>query len=74
MEITLRMNKFKLCVRYFLTAFYFLPKDSPSKTMKDVFLFHLKSSFCSRGISIFVFPSPPIFLPVSPIALELDPR
>ena len=29
------------------------------------FLFHLKSSFCSRDIQIFVFPSSPLFLPVS---------
>ena len=29
----------KACVRYFLTIFYFSPKDSPSKTMKDVFYF-----------------------------------
>ena len=30
---------FKACVHYFLTNFYFLPNDSPSKTMKDVFYF-----------------------------------
>ena len=27
------------------------------------FLFHLKSSFCSRAIQIFVFPSSPLFFP-----------
>ena len=30
-----------------------------------MFLFHLKSSFRSRDIQIFVFPSSPLFLPVS---------
>ena len=29
----------RACVRYFLTIFYLLPYDSPSKTMKDVFYF-----------------------------------
>ena len=57
--------KLKACVRYFLTNFYFSPNDSPSKTMKDVFSFQLKSSFCSRDIYFFVFPPSPLFLPVS---------
>ena len=48
----------------FLTNFYFSPNDSPLKTMK-MFLFHLKSPFRSRDIQIFVFPSSPLFLPVS---------
>ena len=30
-----------------------------------LFLFHLESSFRSRGIQIFVFPCSPLFLPVS---------
>ena len=60
------------CVRYFLTVF-FSPHYSPSKTMKNIFLFHLKSSFRSRNIQIFVFPSSPLFS-LSVIALELDPR
>ena len=55
----------KGCVRYFLSNFYLPPNDSPSKTMKNVFLFHLKSSFRSRDIQICVFPSSPLFLPVS---------
>ena len=29
----------KACVRYFLSNFFFLPNDSPSKTMKNVFYF-----------------------------------
>ena len=62
---SLRLTKsLKACVRYFLSKFYFSPNDSPSKTEK-CFLFHLKSSFRSRDIQIFVFPSFPLFLPVS---------
>ena len=49
---------FKACVRYFLSKFYFSPNDGPSKTMKNIFLFHLKSSFRSRNIQFFVFFSP----------------
>ena len=48
-----------------ISNFYFSPNDILSKTMKNVFLFHLKSSFCSQDIQIFVFPSSPFFLPVS---------
>ena len=33
--------------------------------MTNVFLFHLKSSFRSRDIQMFVFLSSPLFLPVS---------
>ena len=57
-------SELKSCVRYFLPNFYFSPYDSPSKTEK-CFLFHLKSSFCSRDIQIFVIPSSPFFLPIS---------
>ena len=34
-------DKFKACVRYFFNYhyYYFLPNDSPSKTVKDVFYF-----------------------------------
>ena len=39
--------------------------DSSSKTMKNAFLFHLKNSCCSGDNHIFVFPSSPLFLPVS---------
>ena len=49
----------KACVRYFLSNFYFSQNDSPLKTMKNVFLFHLKSSFRSRDIQIFVIFSLP---------------
>ena len=34
------------------------------KNYEKCSLFHLKSSFCSRNIQIFVFPSSPLFLPV----------
>ena len=54
----------KAYVHYFLSNSYFLPNDSPSKTMKNVFLFHLKSPFRSQHIPIFVFLSSPLFLPV----------
>ena len=64
-EMEYLIHHFKACVCYFLTNFYFSPNDSPSKTMKDVFLFHLKSSFRSRDIQVFVSPSSPFFLPVS---------
>ena len=33
--------------------------------MKNAFLFHLKSSFCSRDIQIFVFPTSPQFSTLS---------
>ena len=55
----------KACVRYFLSNLYFSQNDSTSKTMKNVYLFHLKSSFRSRDIQIIVFPFPPLFSPVS---------
>ena len=57
------LHFFKACVCYFLWNFYSSPNDSPSKTMKGVFLFHLKSSF--RDIQIFVFLNSPLFLPAS---------
>ena len=53
----------KACVCYFHQIFIFSPNDSPSKTEK-CFLFHLKSSFHSRDVQIFVFLSFPLFLPV----------
>ena len=55
----------KACVRYFSSNFYFSPNYSLSKTMKNVFLFHLRSSFCSPDIQIFVFSSSSLLFPVS---------
>ena len=66
-------KNFKTCVRYISLNFYFSPNDSSSKIMKNVFLFHLKSSFRSRDIQIFVFLSSPLFS-LSAIDLEVDSR
>ena len=46
---------FKACVRYFLSNFYFIIKLQTFNNYKKCFLFHRKSSFCSRDIQIFVF-------------------
>ena len=47
----------KLVSAIFYEIFIFLPNDSPSKTAKNLFSFHLKSSFRSLDIQIFViFP------------------
>ena len=56
---------FKACVRYFLSNFYLSPNDSPSEIMKNVFLFHQKTSVHSQDIQIFLFFSAPLFSPVS---------
>ena len=63
----------KACARYFLSNFYFSSNDSPSKTMKNAFLFHQKSSFRPQDIQIFVFLSSPLFS-LSTFALEVDSR
>ena len=56
---------FKAFVRYFLRKFWFSPNDSLSKKYEWCFLFHLKISFRSRDVQIFVFPFFPLFLSVS---------
>ena len=48
----------------FITLLFFTKWQS-FKNYEKCFLFHLKSSFHSRDIQIFVFPSSPLFLPVS---------
>ena len=53
-ETPMLESLFKACVGYFFSNFMFSSNDSPSKTMKNVFLFHWKSSFRSRDIKIFV--------------------
>ena len=53
-----------MCLLFFIN-FLFLMKRKPLKNYEKSFLFHLKSSFHSRGIQIFVFLSSPIFLPIS---------
>ena len=50
---------YKACVRYFLSNFYFFIKWHALKNYEKYFLFHLKSSFHSPDIQIFVyFPLP----------------
>ena len=46
----------------FSSNFYFSTKRWPFKNYKKCFLFHLKSSFCSWDIQLFVFLSFPFFL------------
>ena len=53
---------FKGCVCYFISNFYFSPNYSPSKTMKNVFCFILKSSPFSRYSNFCMFVFPPFFL------------
>ena len=54
-----RLIKLKLVPTIFYQIFIFSPNDRPLKTMKNVFLFHRKSSFCSGDIQIFVIFSRP---------------
>ena len=65
LESSDRIGFVKAYVHYFLSNFYFLTKWCPSKSMKNVFLFHLKSSFHSRDIQILLFSPTPLFLPIS---------
>ena len=44
----------KACIRYFLLIFCFFTKLQPFEKYEKYLLFHLKSSFCSRDIQIFV--------------------
>ena len=44
----------KACASYFLSHFYFFTKGWSLKNYEKCFLFHLKSSFHSRDIQIFV--------------------
>ena len=43
----------------------FRPESVPLNHNEKCFLFHLKSSFCSRDIQIFLFPTSPQSFPVS---------
>ena len=52
---------YKAFVHYFL---FFFIKWQPSKNYEKCFSLHLKSSFRSRDIQIFVFPPSSLFLPV----------
>ena len=53
-----------MCLLFFIN-FLFLTKWWLFKNYKKSFLFHLKSSFRSRNIQIFLFLSSPLFLSVS---------
>ena len=54
----------KVCVCYFLSNFYFSPNDTLQKLQKMLFI-SSKCFFHSGDVKIFVFPSSPLFLPVS---------
>ena len=56
---------FKACVCYFFIKILYFTKWHPFKNYEKCFLFHLKSSFWSQDIQIFVFLSSPLFFPVS---------
>ena len=58
----------KACVCYFLSNFYFFIKLQPFKNYEKCFLFHQKSSFCSRDIQFFVI----FCLPFHTFQLEKD--
>ena len=56
---------FKACVSYFLSNFYFSPRDSPLKTVKNhENVFSSKKLFSFSNYSDFLFQSSPFFLPV----------
>ena len=63
--------KFKACIRYFLSKFYFSPNDSPSKTMKNLFYFMEKALFVLE-IFKFLYIRLPLFSSLSAIALDVD--
>ena len=48
-----------------LLAIYIISAAVPLNDYEKCFLFHLKSSFCSRYIQIFVFPTSLQFFPVN---------
>ena len=57
-------KQIKGCVRYIFCYSFYFTKRKPLKNDEKCFLFHVKSSFRSRGIKFFVFPSSPHFCPV----------
>ena len=50
----------KLVSAIFLSIFYFFTKWWPFKNYEDYFLFHLKTSFLSRDVQVFIFLSLPV--------------
>ena len=63
--------KFKACVHYFLSKFYFSLNDCLSKTMKNILYLILKALFVLE-IFRFLYFCLPLSFPLSPIALEID--
>ena len=63
----------KLVSTIFIKFLFFLPKDSPSKTMKNTFYFMKKALFVLEIIKFFYFRAP-LFFSLSAIALEDDRR
>ena len=57
-------KQIKGCVRYICCYSFYFTKRKPLKNDEQCFLFHVNSSFRSRGIKFFVFPSSPHFCPV----------
>ena len=53
-----------MCLLFFIN-FFFFTKWQPFKNYEKCFLFHVKISFCSQDIQIFVFLSSSLFFPVS---------
>ena len=62
--LSINLTTIKLNVKLVSAIFYQI-FISNQMTVLQCFLFHLKSSFSSRDIQIFVFPSFPLFLSVS---------
>ena len=60
-----RKVRFKARVCYFISKCYFSPNDSPSNTMKNVFLFHFKKLFSFARYVDFYISVFPLFTPVS---------
>ena len=54
MLINMLKRLLKLASTFFCQIFLFSLNESPSKIIKNVFLFNCKSSFCSRHIQMFV--------------------
>ena len=63
-----RILAVQACVCYFLSHFYFFTKRQPFKDYEKCFLFHLKSSFSSQDIKIFVV----FFLPSHIFQIQKD--
>ena len=56
-------KQIKGSVRYIFCYSFYFTERKPLKNDEKCFLFHIKSSFRSRSIKFFVFPSSPHFCP-----------